>query len=173
VKQRPPILARCSTPCWRNSAFFQIFFAFVRLVPPHLAVFCRSMKRTPKRSMQKRASASPLRSPGSTVATIALSAHTYIGTNLAKLTADDAALNRKASSTDAKAAVAVRFAAKVVERRGHVSDDDIGAVKAAGYSEAQVIEIISLVAENVLTNFVNNVAQTEIDFPALRASQAA
>jgi hypothetical protein len=46
-------------------------------------------------------------------------------------------------------------------------------VKAAGYSEAQVIEIISLVAENVLTNFVNNVAQTEIDFPALRASQAA
>ena len=80
-----------------------------------------------------------------------LSAHTYIGTNLAKLTADDAALNRKASSTDAKAAVAVRFAAKVAERRGHVSDDDIGAVKAAGYSEAQVIEIISLVAENVLT----------------------
>jgi uncharacterized peroxidase-related enzyme len=102
-----------------------------------------------------------------------LSAHTYIGTNLAKLTADDAALNRKASSTDAKAAAAVRFAAKVAERRGHVSDEDIGAVKAAGYSEAQVVEIVSLVAENVLTNFVNNVAQTEIDFPALRTSQAA
>ena len=102
-----------------------------------------------------------------------LSAHTYIGTNLAKITVDDAALNRKGSSTDAKAATVVRFAARVAERRGQVSDDDIAAVKAAGYSEAQIIEIVSLVAENVLTNFINNVAQTEIDFPALRTSQAA
>jgi uncharacterized peroxidase-related enzyme len=102
-----------------------------------------------------------------------LSAHTYIGTNLAKITAEDAVLNRKGTSTDPKAGAAVRFAAKVAERRGSVSDGDIASVKAAGYSEAQIVEIVSVVAENVLTNFLNNVAQTEIDFPALHTSQAA
>src|SRR5262249_18245451 len=51
-----------------------------------------------------------------------LSAHTYIGTNLAKLTAEDAALNRKGPSTDARAGAAVRFAAKVAELRGKVTD---------------------------------------------------
>lgn len=77
------------------------------------------------------------------------------------------------ASTDAKAGAAVRFAAKVAESRGRVSDGDIAAVKTAGYSEAQIVEIVSIVAENVLTNFLNNVAQTEIDFPVLHASKAA
>jgi uncharacterized peroxidase-related enzyme len=102
-----------------------------------------------------------------------LSAHTYIGTNLAKITAEDAALNRKGASTDVKASAAVRFAAKVAERRGNVSDEDIAAVKAAGYSEAQIVEIVGLVAENVLTNFLNNVAKTDIDFPVMHTSKAA
>ena len=102
-----------------------------------------------------------------------LSAHTYIATNLAQITAEDAALNRKGASTDAKAGAAVRFAAKVAESRGRVSDGDIAAVKTAGYSEAQIVEIVSIVAENVLTNFLNNVAQTEIDFPVLHAAKAA
>jgi uncharacterized peroxidase-related enzyme len=102
-----------------------------------------------------------------------LSAHTYIGAQFAKISPEDAALNRKGSSTDAKAAAAVAFAAKVAELRGNVSDSDIAAVKAAGYSEAQVVEIVTLVAENVLTNYLNNVVQTEIDFPVLHTARAA
>ena len=102
-----------------------------------------------------------------------LSAHTYIGTKLAKISPEDAALNRKGSSTDAKAAAAVAFAAKVTETRGHVSDADIATVKAAGYSEAQIVEIVTLVAENVLTNYLNEVAKTDIDFPAVPAAAAA
>lgn len=101
-----------------------------------------------------------------------LSAHTYIGTNLAKITPEDAALNRKGSSTDAKAA-AVAFAAKVAELRGKVSDADIAAVKSAGYSEAQVVEIVALVTENVMTNYLNNVADTDIDFPVVPTAAAA
>jgi alkylhydroperoxidase family enzyme len=72
-----------------------------------------------------------------------------------------------------KASAAVRFAAKVAERRGNVSDEDIAAVKAAGYSEAQIVEIVGLVAENVLTNFLNNVAKTDIDFPVVHTAKAA
>jgi alkylhydroperoxidase family enzyme len=61
----------------------------------------------------------------------------------------------------------------VARERGQVSDADLAAVKLAGYSDAQVVEIVGLVALNVFTNFINNVAQTDIDFPIVRAAEAA
>ena len=42
-----------------------------------------------------------------------------------------------------------------------------------GFSDAQIVEIVALVAENVFTNFLNKVAQTDIDFPVLHTAQAA
>lgn len=96
-----------------------------------------------------------------------LSAHTFLGKNLRKL--DDAELNanRDASSSDPKAQAALRFAAQVVKARGHVTDVDVAAVKAAGFTQAQVLEIVAHTALNTLTNYVNTVAQTEIDFPVV------
>jgi uncharacterized peroxidase-related enzyme len=102
-----------------------------------------------------------------------LSAHTYLGLNLAKITPEDAALARKGSSTDPKAAAAIRFAVQVARTRGGVSDADIAAVKQAGFSEAQIVEIVALVVENVFTNYLNRVAQTDIDFPVLQTAEAA
>ena len=54
-----------------------------------------------------------------------------------------------------------------------VSDADIAAVKAAGYDDAQVVEIVLHVALNTLTNYVNEVAKTEIDFPVVALRSAA
>jgi uncharacterized peroxidase-related enzyme len=102
-----------------------------------------------------------------------LSAHTYLALNLAKISPEDAELARRGSSTDAKAAAAVRFAVQVAKTRGGVSDVDIAAVKEAGFSEAQIVEIVALVTENVFTNFLNKVAQTDIDFPVLHTAEAA
>lgn len=99
-----------------------------------------------------------------------LSAHTYVGLNLAKITPEEAALNRKGASGDPKADAAVRFARAVAQNRGKVSDADISAVKIAGFSEAQIIEIVAVVAENFLTNLINNVAETDIDFPVVRTA---
>jgi len=101
-----------------------------------------------------------------------LSAHSYLGKNLAKLSDTEIATNRDGGSTDAKADAAVRFAVKLVNARGHVSDADIQAVRAAGYSDAQVIEIVLHVALNTLTNYVNEVAKTEIDFPVVATKAA-
>ncbi len=102
-----------------------------------------------------------------------LSAHTYLGLNLAKLDTAEIALNRTGHSGDAKADAAVVFARKVLAARGKVSDGDIAEAKLAGFSEAQVIEIVAGVALNVLTNYINNVAQTDIDFPVVLAAEAA
>jgi uncharacterized peroxidase-related enzyme len=102
-----------------------------------------------------------------------LSAHTYLGLNLAKISPEEIALNRQGASGDAKAGAAVAFAAKVARERGHVSDADIATVREAGFSEAQIVEIVALVAENTFTNFLNEVAKTDIDFPVVRAAEAA
>ncbi len=64
------------------------------------------------------------------------------------------------------------FAAKITEARGHVSDGDIQAVRDAGYTDAQIVEIVAVVAENVFTNFLNVVADTDIDFPVVTAQAA-
>ena len=98
-----------------------------------------------------------------------LSAHNYIGLNLAKISPDEAVLNRQGKSNDARIGAAVRFAAKVAEARGLVGDADLDAVRKAGFTDAQVVEIVSVTAENVLTNLINNVAQTDIDFPVISA----
>lgn len=95
-----------------------------------------------------------------------LAAHSYLGKNLAKLDDAEIAANRNGHSTDPKADAAVRFAAQVTRARGHVGDDDLRAVKMAGYDDAQVVEIIQHVALNSWTNYLNNVARTVVDFPA-------
>ncbi|MAA98440.1 MAG: alkylhydroperoxidase [Stappia sp.] len=102
-----------------------------------------------------------------------LSAHTYLGLNLARISPEEIALNRKGGSTDPKAAAAVRFAALVARERGHVGDQAVAEVRGAGYSDAEIVEIVLVVAENILTNLMNIVADTEIDFPIVRAAEAA
>ena len=102
-----------------------------------------------------------------------LSAHTYIGKHLAKLDDAEITANRSGASNDIKADAAVRFAVSVVRQRGHVSDSELAAVKAAGYGDAEVVEIVLHVALNTLTNYVNEVAGTEIDFPVVTLRKAA
>jgi len=102
-----------------------------------------------------------------------LSAHTYLGKNLAKLDDAEIAANRAGTSNDPKADAAVRFAAKVTTQRGKVSSSDVEAVIAAGYTQAQVVEIVQHVALNTWTNYLNEVAKTEIDFPVVELLEAA
>ncbi|QNT69441.1 carboxymuconolactone decarboxylase family protein [Defluviicoccus vanus] len=102
-----------------------------------------------------------------------LSAHTYLGKNVAKLDDAEITANRNGASMDPKADAAVRFAAKVAQERGHVGEDDLRAVKLAGYDDAQIIEMVLHVALNTWTNYINEVAKTDIDFPVVTARKAA
>ena len=102
-----------------------------------------------------------------------LAAHSYLAKNLAKLDDAEIAANRSGASNDPKADAAVAFAAKIVRERGHIATADLEAVRAAGYGDAEIIEIVLHVALNTLTNYVNEVASTDIDFPAVAARSAA
>lgn len=102
-----------------------------------------------------------------------LSAHSYLGLNMAKISGEEIGLNRMGRSGDPKADAAVRFATSVARDRGQVADADIDAVRKAGFSDGQIVEIIAVVAENIFTNLLNVVAKTEIDFPVVKAAEAA
>ena len=102
-----------------------------------------------------------------------LSAHTYLGRNVAKLDDAELAANRAGGSNDPKAAAAVRFAVTVIRQRGHVGDEDLRAVRAEGYTDGEIVEIVQHVALNTWTNYVNSVARTVIDFPVVTARKAA
>jgi AhpD family alkylhydroperoxidase len=102
-----------------------------------------------------------------------LSAHDYLGRNVAKLSQGEIDAARIGFSDNNYDNAALHFARRVAESRGRVSDADLATLRAAGFDEAGVIEIVVTVALNVLTNYVNNVAQTDIDFPEVRAKLAA
>jgi len=102
-----------------------------------------------------------------------LSAHTYLGRQVARLDEAEITANRNGSSNDLKADAAVKFAVQVTRLRGHVTSADFAAVKAAGYTDAQIIEIVQHVALNTWTNYINTVGGTEIDFPVVKAREAA
>jgi uncharacterized peroxidase-related enzyme len=95
-----------------------------------------------------------------------LAVHSF-GAEHAKMSADEIILARRGHASDPKRDAAVRFARKVIETRGKVSDADLKAVRDAGYADANIMEIIALVAMYSLTNFFNNVFDPESDFPAV------
>ncbi len=68
---------------------------------------------------------------------------------------------------DAKSDALVGFVSKLARSSGTVSDDDFAAIKAAGYSDAQLVEISLAFATTVFTNVFNRINDTEIDFPAV------
>ena len=102
-----------------------------------------------------------------------LSAHTYLGRNVARLDDAEMVANRNGASHDPKAEAAVRFAVQVARARGHVSEAELSAVRMAGYTDAQVLEIVQHVALNTWTNYVNEVFKTDIDFPLVEARATA
>lgn len=102
-----------------------------------------------------------------------LSAHDYLGANVAKLSRAELDAARDGHSEDAQVEAALHFALQVARARGRVTDADLAAVRLAGFDEAAIVEIVVNVALNVLTNYVNNVAHTDIDFPQVHAKLAA
>lgn len=94
-----------------------------------------------------------------------LSAHTYVAKHVAHLSDQAIEESRRLSSADPKVDAALSFTQAVLDTRGGVSDADVEQVRAAGYSDGEIAEIIAHVALNVLTNYFNKVADTEVDFP--------
>jgi alkylhydroperoxidase family enzyme len=80
---------------------------------------------------------------------------------------------RRAEASDPKTSAALRFAAKTVGERGHVSAQEVEKLRDAGFGDEEIVEIIGLVALNLFRNYFNLIAGTEVDFPLVKAHRAA
>lgn len=95
-----------------------------------------------------------------------LSAHTLLG-KAAGLSEEAMQAARCGTGTNELDEAIARFAFRLIETRGQVTDVDVAAARSTGLTDAQIVEIVANVAMNVLTNFTNNVAATVIDFPEI------
>lgn len=72
-----------------------------------------------------------------------------------------------------KAAVAVRLARSLVENMGEVTTAEITEARNAGYSDAEIVEIITHVGMKILTNMIGKASRVDIDFPKVELKMAA
>ncbi len=80
---------------------------------------------------------------------------------------------RRGESSDIKTASVLRFAAKAAREHGHVSEDDLAAVREAGYTEAELVAIVAYISLSVFRVYFNLMAQTSIDFPVVKSADLA
>jgi uncharacterized peroxidase-related enzyme len=100
----------------------------------------------------------------SNACTYCLSAHSLLGKKAGLSQAQiDGARRRKVD--DPKTAGALDFAQAVIDRRGGIGESDIRTVRAAGFSDAEIAEIVAAVALNFFTNFFNRAFDVDVDFP--------
>lgn len=101
-----------------------------------------------------------------------LAAHTALGRKAGASSAEMSAA-QAGSSDDPATAAALRFALKLVEQRGQVGDADVAALRAAGFNDGQIVEILAHVALNLFTNYVNVAFAVPVDFPGVKLRAAA
>jgi len=92
-----------------------------------------------------------------------LAAHTSIAESVG-ISRDEAFKIRKGEPLDSKHLALANFAREVIETNGLIIDDTLSAIREAGYSDGQIVEIIACIALNFFTNIFNHVNDTELDF---------
>jgi len=101
-----------------------------------------------------------------------LSAHSAIG-GMVGLSTDEVAAARQATAGNQKTNAILKLARSIVVNRGELADGDLATARAAGVSDGEIVETTANVALNILSNYVNHVAQTVVDFPPVRKASAA
>ena len=101
-----------------------------------------------------------------------LSAHTAIS-NMIRTKAEDIAAARHGHASDPRDDAILSLARAIVEKRAKLTPAEVASWKARGLSDADILETVASVVHNILTNYVNELAGTEIDFPVVEVKQAA
>jgi uncharacterized peroxidase-related enzyme len=93
------------------------------------------------------------------------SAHTALG-KMNGFTDDQIIEIRKGTATfDSKLDALAKFTASAVENRGRATEESKEAFFAAGYDEANMIDVIIVVGDKIISNYLHNLTEFEIDFP--------
>lgn len=93
-----------------------------------------------------------------------LAAHTAVG-KMVGITDEETLNLRGGKSFDPKLNALVSLAKEIAETRGYPSDESVDQFFEVGYSKAALVELIGFVSLNIFNNYLNHIAETEVDFP--------
>jgi uncharacterized peroxidase-related enzyme len=93
-----------------------------------------------------------------------LAAHTKTG-SMHGLSEEQISAVRRGNPQDEKHRALVAFAQRILQTKGFLADEDLTAYRAAGYTDEQVCEVITIIGQKMMSNYFNHIHQTELDFP--------
>ncbi|MFJ8363973.1 carboxymuconolactone decarboxylase family protein [Streptomyces sp. NPDC093984] len=102
-----------------------------------------------------------------------LSAHTFLGKNVAKIDSDEIGRARHAESADPHTAALLALSDAIARGRGTVDETVLKSARSAGVTDAEIAEVVGNLALNILTNYFNIVAETDNEFPLVTPHQSA
>jgi uncharacterized peroxidase-related enzyme len=105
--------------------------------------------------------------------TYCLSAHTFLGKNVAKLDSDEIERARHAESADTRVAVLLALSNAIAHGRGTVDESAIKTARAAGITDTEIAEVVGNLALNILTNYFNILADPDIEFAVVTPHEGA
>lgn len=100
-----------------------------------------------------------------------LSAHNVLG-KMSGLEDSELEAAQEGRGEDARTTAALKFATKMVANRGHLGPSDVENLRASGFEDSEIAEIVAVVALNIFTNYFNNIAKPNIDFPPVKTRRA-
>lgn len=101
-----------------------------------------------------------------------LAAHTALGRK-AGASSQEMAEAQSGRSSDPRTLAALTVAAKLVETRARLDDADVQALRAVGFDDEEMVELVAHVALNLFTNYINVALAVPVDFPKVRLTKAA
>lgn len=93
-----------------------------------------------------------------------VAAHSLVG-KLTGLSETEILAARRAQGTDARTSAIAGLADTIVRDRGLVATPVLDQARAAGLTEAELLEVLTVTVANILTNYANHLIQTDLDFP--------
>lgn len=96
-----------------------------------------------------------------------LSAHTYVGAQVAKIDADELERARRAESQDPHLAALLELSNTIAENAGDVDAGDLDRARRAGVTDEEIGELVANLALNILTNYFNVLAGVDNDWPVV------
>jgi uncharacterized peroxidase-related enzyme len=98
-----------------------------------------------------------------------LAAHTLLSQKAGFTEQETIDIRRGVLLGDKKLDTLAGFVRSVAKNRGNVSDDDRAAIHEAGYTEGNVVDVIVSIGDKIITNYLHNVTEVPVDFPAAPA----
>jgi uncharacterized peroxidase-related enzyme len=93
------------------------------------------------------------------------SAHTALGKMNGFSDEQIIEIRKGEASFNPKLDALAKFTASVVENRGHAAEEAVEAFFEAGYNEANMIDVVIVVGDKIISNYIHNIAGFAIDFP--------